>query len=134
MKYCTPIQYSIQAVCCLYPVPAYECKKKKPDVTREAIAETVSSELGIEIEDLLGQSRKRDFADARKIAMHIIRAFLPKLTLKSTGNYFSGRDHSTVLYATDICEELIATDRVFKKRYMDILCEIKLKYDCASQN
>jgi chromosomal replication initiator protein len=131
MKYCTPIEYGVQSISCLFPVPGHKCKSKKPTVTMELITETVCTELGIEIEDLLGQSRKRDFADARKVAMHIIRAFLPKLTLKSTGKYFNGRDHSTVLYATDICEELIATDKVFKKRYMDILTEIKLKYDCT---
>lgn len=131
MKYCTPIEYATQSISCLFPVPGHKCKSKKPNVTRERIVETVCSELGINIEDLLGQSRKRDFADARKIAMHIIRAFLPKLTLKSTGRYFNGRDHSTVLYATDVCEELIATDRMFKKRYMDIVCEIKLNFDCT---
>ena len=65
--------------------------------TTDTIVEETARYYSLTPEELKSQSRTRDTALARQIAMYLIRK-LTNLSLKETGLIF-GRDHTTVINA-----------------------------------
>ena len=45
---------------------------------------------------------------------------IPNNSLKSIGNHFGGRDHSTVIHAVQAVNDMIDTDKIFKKNIGEI--------------
>ncbi|MDP4000989.1 MAG: chromosomal replication initiator protein DnaA [bacterium] len=79
---------------------------KKRGVSPKKIIEVVADFYNVTPEDLLKQSRKREYVNPRQIAMYIIRKEL-ETSLPSIGEFFGGRDHTTVIHAVDKIERLI---------------------------
>ena len=73
---------------------------RKKEVTLEVIQEIVASYFKIKIEDLHAKKRTRSIAFPRQIAMYLCRE-LTDTSLPQIGNFFGGRDHTTVLHAYD---------------------------------
>jgi chromosomal replication initiator protein len=73
---------------------------KKRGVSAKRIIEVVADFYNVTIEDLLKQSRKKEYVKPRQIAMFIIRKEL-ETSLPSIGEFFGGRDHTTVIHAID---------------------------------
>lgn len=69
-------------------------------ITVEAIQELVAAHYKIRVEDLKAKKRTRSIAYPRQIAMYLTRE-LTELSLPRIGEYFGGRDHTTVLHACD---------------------------------
>jgi chromosomal replication initiator protein len=76
---------------------------KKRGVSAKKIIEIVSDFYNVSPEDLLKQSRKKEYVNPRQIAMYIIRKEL-ETSLPSIGEFFGGRDHTTVIHAIDKIE------------------------------
>ncbi len=72
--------------------------------TVESVMIAVVEILGISLEDLKGNSRRREISQARQIAMYLIRQHTD-LSLPKIGEEFGGKDHTTVLYS---CEKIAA--------------------------
>lgn len=79
---------------------------KKRGVSAKKIIEIVSDFYNVEPADLLKQSRKKEYVNPRQIAMYIIRKEL-ETSLPSIGEFFGGRDHTTVIHAIDKIERII---------------------------
>lgn len=79
---------------------------KKRGVSAKKIIEVVSDFYNVAPEDLLKQSRKKEYVNPRQIAMYIIRKEL-ETSLPSIGEFFGGRDHTTVIHAIDKIERVI---------------------------
>lgn len=79
---------------------------KKRGVSAKKIIEIVSDFYNVSPEDLLKQSRKKEYVNPRQIAMYIIRKEL-ETSLPSIGEFFGGRDHTTVIHAIDKIERII---------------------------
>ncbi|MEJ0021638.1 MAG: chromosomal replication initiator protein DnaA [Candidatus Doudnabacteria bacterium] len=79
---------------------------KKRGVSAKKIIEIVSDFYNVTTEDLLKQSRKKEYVNPRQIAMYIIRKEL-ETSLPSIGEFFGGRDHTTVIHAIDKIERII---------------------------
>lgn len=79
---------------------------KKRGVSAKKIIEVVSDFYNVLTEDLLKQSRKKEYVYPRQIAMYIIRKEL-ETSLPSIGEFFGGRDHTTVIHAIDKIERII---------------------------
>jgi len=79
---------------------------KKRGVSAKKIIEVVSDFYNVTPEDLLKQSRKKEYVNPRQIAMYIIRKEL-ETSLPSIGDLFGGRDHTTVIHAVDKIERII---------------------------
>jgi chromosomal replication initiator protein len=79
---------------------------KKRGVSAKKIIEIVSDFYNVSPEDLLKQSRKKEYVNPRQIAMYIIRKEL-ETSLPSIGEFFGGRDHTTVIHAIDKIERVI---------------------------
>jgi len=76
---------------------------KKRGVSAKKIIEVVADFYNVLPEDLLKQSRKKEYVNPRQIAMFIIRREL-ETSLPSIGEFFGGRDHTTVIHAIDKIE------------------------------
>lgn len=73
---------------------------KTKEITMEVIQEIVASYFKIKIDDLHAKKRTRSIAYPRQIAMYLCRE-LTDTSLPQIGNFFGGRDHTTVLHACD---------------------------------
>ena len=87
---------------------------KKRVTSVKKIAESVAEFYNINMEDLIKQSRKKEFVKPRQIAMYLIRKELDN-SFPSIGDFFGGRDHTTVMHAVDKVGKLITAKESFKQ-------------------
>lgn len=87
---------------------------KKRGVSAKKIIEVVSDFYNVTPEDLLKQSRKKEYVNPRQIAMYIIRKEL-ETSLPSIGEFFGGRDHTTVIHAVDKIERAVKEKNSLKQ-------------------
>ena len=73
---------------------------KKRSVSPKRIMEIVSDYYNVTVDDLIKQSRKKEYVTPRQVAMYIIRKEL-ETSLPMIGEIFGGRDHTTVIHAVD---------------------------------
>ncbi len=78
-------------------------------VTPEQIQNEVCTLLEIPLSLMTGKSRKQEIVFARQIAMYLIRE-LTSASLKSIGNFFGGRDHTTVMHSVNTIDNLLKSD------------------------
>lgn len=76
------------------------------------------------MEDLKSKKRNRPIAYPRQIAMYLCRE-LTDLSLPKIGEYFGGRDHTTVIHACDKIAEEIETDLQVKRTVNELIKRIK---------
>ncbi|MEI8213047.1 MAG: DnaA/Hda family protein [Planctomycetota bacterium] len=69
-----------------------------PAISLNEIAKAVAKDLKVPVETLIGPLRKSAVVRARGLAMLLMRQ-LTSDSYESIGNYFSGRDHTTVMHA-----------------------------------
>ena len=94
-------------------------------ITVDLIQNAVSEYFRLPVEALTGQSRKREIAQARQIAMYLSKKFTEH-SLKAIGGYFGGRDHTTVIHACQAVLNLIETDRTIKVSVSDLEKQISM--------
>ena len=63
---------------------------------------------------------------ARHIAMHLAKEYTDH-SLKSIGQYFGGRDHSTVIHALQAVNDMFVTVPKFKSSMEELKRKIKLR-------
>lgn len=84
----------------------------------KVIAQRVAREFRLKLKDLTSQSRKQSIVRARGIAMFLSRR-INKESLEKIGDFFGGRDHTTVLHSCrKIAKELrqdAATERMIRE-------------------
>lgn len=78
-------------------------------VSVSSIQKSVAEYTRISLSDLLSAKRTRSIARARQLAMALTKE-LTNLSLKEIGEAFGGRDHTTVLHACRLVEELKKTE------------------------
>ncbi|MCU1690260.1 MAG: chromosomal replication initiator protein DnaA, partial [Jatrophihabitantaceae bacterium] len=70
----------------------------RPEITAAIIMAVTAEYFQISLDDLAGQSRRRDLVVPRQISMYLCRE-LTDLSLPKIGQMFGGRDHTTVMHA-----------------------------------
>jgi chromosomal replication initiator protein len=75
----------------------------------EIILQTVVDVLNISVEQLKGNSRRREISTARQIAMYLMRQHTD-LSLPRIGEEFGGKDHTTVMYSCEKITQLQQSD------------------------
>lgn len=93
--------------------------ENQKNVTIESITKTVAQYYKIPLGDIRGKAKTKEVALPRQVAMYIVSKML-KPTLKDNGQYFSGRDHSTVLHAIKTISDKIKTDALLAQQVLDI--------------
>jgi chromosomal replication initiator protein len=89
------------------------------EVDIEKIQRSVSAYFSVTIDALKDKTRKKEVATARQVAMYFAKEYTD-YSLKQIGQYFGGRDHSTVIHAVQCVHNLIDTDISFKKTVNDL--------------
>ena len=104
--------------------------KDKSDIlpSSDVIIREVCKFYGIEDTVLRGQSRAKDTATARQIAMYLIRS-QTTLSLNDIGREFDNRDHTTVLHAINRVEERMKNDADLTEIVKDIKANINAQYE-----
>lgn len=100
-------------------------KNVKREVSIEYIQKTVSEYFHLDIEILKSKTRKRHIVQARQLAMFFAKKFT-KASLANIGSQIGDRDHATVLHACKTVDNLITTDKQFKKYVDDIQQKLSL--------
>ena len=75
-------------------------EERSKEVTLELIQDVTASYFNITTEDLLSKKRSQDVAFPRQVAMYLCCTMTNTSTTK-IGEYFGGKDHSTVMHARD---------------------------------
>jgi len=91
--------------------------------TADLIIDETAKYFSLTTEELKSQRRSRNIAMSRQTAMYLIRK-LTNLSFKDIGNYFDGRDHTTVMTSVQKIEDLIKKDRKFNQTIKDITANI----------
>jgi len=84
-------------------------QKRTPLITIEYVQKLVSEHFSFPITSLIGNSRRREVAIARHIAIYLSKQ-LTNSSLKTIGLHFGGRDHSTVIHSLHIIEKKLLKD------------------------
>lgn len=80
----------------------------RPRLSLEVIQEEVARVYHVEISDLLSESRNKEIAYPRQVAMFLIRE-LTNMTLQQIGASFHRKDHGTVIHAMNKIQKVIQT-------------------------
>jgi chromosomal replication initiator protein len=100
-------------------------KNTNKEISMEYIQKLVCEYFEVPVDMVKSATRKREIVQARQISMYLAKSHT-KSSLKTIGQFFGGRDHSTVIYACQTVEDLIDTDKKFKGYVADIQKKLKM--------
>jgi chromosomal replication initiator protein len=79
------------------------------------ILQATAQHFEVEAADLRSKGRRQELIAPRQVAMYLIRELTPH-SYPEIGQFFSGRDHSTIMYAVQkVTEQLEADDALIAK-------------------
>ena len=93
-------------------------------VSLELIQDITASYFNIQTNDLFSKKRTRDLAFARQVAMYLCRE-LTDASLPQIGEYFGGRDHTTVMHAYDKIKKKREESAQFDKTVQELIDRIR---------
>jgi chromosomal replication initiator protein len=95
------------------------------EITIENIQAIVAEEYDIKVAELVSKTRKQPIATARQVAMYISK-LLTKNTMKSIGQNFGNRDHTTVIYSCKAIRNMMDIDEGFKKDMQELEKKVRM--------
>ncbi len=101
-------------------------KNQTDDDKVNDIKEVVCKYFGINLWMIESRCRKREIVEPRQIATTLVREFT-RLSLKGTGLRFGGIDHSSVIYSLSTVNDLIITDKEYRKKFEHIKMLVQAK-------
>ncbi len=90
------------------------------NLTMADILRATAERFEVATADVKGKGRRQELVVPRQIAMYLIRELTPH-SYPEIGQFFSGRDHSTVMYAVQKVTDQIEAD----KQYASVVRELK---------
>jgi len=97
--------------------------EKRPTLTLDQIQNIVAEYFGVSTDSLRSKTKKKEFVQARQIAMYFCKKFT-NASLKTIGLNFGGRDHTTVIHALQQVEEQLKDNA-----FADMLSTIQRKIE-----
>ncbi len=95
------------------------------EITIETIQKLVCEFFDMPYDKLLQKTRKREIVQARQITMYLSKAFT-KNSLKTIGDHFGGRDHTTVIHSCQTVKNLMDTENIFRENVLELQQKIQL--------
>ncbi|MBK8623587.1 MAG: chromosomal replication initiator protein DnaA [Saprospiraceae bacterium] len=83
------------------------------EISVENIKQLVAKHFELPVDKIQGKTRLREVVIARQLSMYLAKTYTNS-SLKTIGDSFGGRDHSTVLYSLKAVQDMMDTDIVFK--------------------
>lgn len=110
---------------------AREALKDFIDVTNHVISidnivDATCTYFNVKRADIVGKKKLKNIVNARQIAIYLINDLLG-IPLTSIGDYFGGRDHTTIMYARDKITSLCKSDPMVQAQVNDIRAMIQKK-------
>lgn len=99
--------------------------EKRQTITLDQIQNIVAEYFGVNTDALRSKTKKKEFVQARQIAMYFCKKFT-NASLKTIGLNFGGRDHTTVIHALQTVEEQLK-DNSFAEMLSSIQRKIEYK-------
>lgn len=90
------------------------------EITISKIVSVTCDYFSIKQADICGKKKTKELVEPRQMAMYLVTSILPEVPLASIGQFFGGRDHTTVIHARDKIQQKITEDALYKKRVEDI--------------
>jgi chromosomal replication initiator protein len=100
-------------------------KSSSKEITIDTIQKMVCEYFDVPYDKLLQKTRKREIVQARQITMYLAKAFT-KNSLKTIGEHFGGRDHTTVIHSCQTVKDLMDTDGVFRENVLELQQKVQL--------
>ncbi|MBW7893016.1 MAG: chromosomal replication initiator protein DnaA [Chitinophagaceae bacterium] len=100
-------------------------KTSSREITIESIQKMVCDYFNLPYERLLQKTRKREIVQARQITMFLAKQFT-KNSLKTIGEHFGGRDHTTVIHSCQTVKDLMDTDGLFRESVVELQQKVQL--------
>ncbi|HRN56629.1 MAG TPA: chromosomal replication initiator protein DnaA [Agriterribacter sp.] len=100
-------------------------KTSSREITIETIQKMVCDYFNLPYERLLQKTRKREIVQARQITMYLAKQFT-KNSLKTIGEHFGGRDHTTVIHSCQTVKDLMDTDGLFRESVVELQQKVQL--------
>jgi len=94
-------------------------KEEEKKINIDQIQHTVAEFFNLSVSDLRSKSRTKSVVVPRQIAMFLIRT-LTGHSLPEIGQYFGGRDHTTVLHSCQKITRDLETDVLFRRKVEEI--------------
>lgn len=89
--------------------PVLNPPAERVEASPASVISVVAEAFNIGIEELKGNSRRREISLARQVGMYLMRQHTD-LSLPKIGEEFGGKDHTTVMYSCDKILQLKETD------------------------
>lgn len=102
-------------------------EKEQKEINVENIKSLVCDALEMDVRQVAGKSRKRDFVSARQIIMYLSKKYT-NASYKEIGESFGGRDHSTVIHACKAVKDQIETNKLFRDKVKKLERDIELTF------
>lgn len=99
-------------------------KEPKRLITVDFIQRCVAEEFGMSLQELKTKRRNKNVVFPRQIAMYISRE-LTELSLPEIGDFFGGKDHTTVLHSYNKIKGELSNNEIIKNRVERIIQVIK---------
>jgi chromosomal replication initiator protein len=99
-------------------------KTTETRVSIDRIIEKTATFYNVPVNNVLEKNKRKEVALCRQVAMYISKK-LTNHSLKSIGLNFGGRDHSTVIHAVEVVEEMIKNDPGTAKDVEAIIASLK---------
>ena len=100
-------------------------KTSTKEITIDTIQKMVCEFFDLPYDRLLQKTRKREIVQARQITMYLSKIFT-KNSLKTIGEHFGGRDHTTVIHSCQTVKDLMDTDNLFRESVMELQQKVQL--------
>lgn len=101
-------------------------KNSRKEISIEVIQKVVSKYFNIDVATLQSTTRKRNIVQARQLAMFFSKK-LTKASLTTIGSQIGKRDHATVLHACKTVDNLVETDKQFRKFVEDLSDKLSIQ-------
>ncbi|URD50398.1 chromosomal replication initiator protein DnaA [Chroococcidiopsis sp. CCNUC1] len=98
---------------------------EKVAASAESVMMVVADVYDVSIEDLKGNSRRREISWARQIGMYLMRQYTD-LSLPRIGEEFGGKDHTTVLYSCEKISQLKDSDPSLEQKLRQLADRISI--------
>ena len=89
------------------------------NLTMDEILDATAFAFEVEAGDLRSKGRRHELVVPRQVAMYLMREFTSH-SYPEIGQFFSGRDHSTVVYAVQKVTEQLTKDRDLEERIQTV--------------
>ncbi len=93
------------------------------NVTVDKIFTAVFNKYNVKKEELTGSKRNKDIAQARHIAIYLIRT-ITEMSYPNIGKIFGGRDYSTIIASYNLMSRKIGSDPLFNLEIEELMKEI----------